>query len=505
MNKKTKTILLVILALLLVVEIGFVAFVAVVGDNQESTEPSETAAPTETEAAEEVTEAPTEETEAPTEEPTEPPTEAPTEPEEQNSFILTFTGDCTLGTNRDSWNNQYHFIKLIGEDYDYPFANVVEYFENDDFTMINLEGVLAESGSASNKRFTFRGPTAYTQIMTGSSVEAVTLANNHTEDFGKAGYESTVEALKGAGITYVEKNASALYTTESGLTIGLYAAAFNFDMGDIKSEIKNLRSQGADIIVCAFHWGTEGAYRPNNTQQSIARQAIDAGADIIYGHHPHVLQKVEEYNDGIIYYSLGNFSFGGSVYPQDYDSAVLQQEVVRNEDGSFSLGKLNIIPVSISSITGRNNFQPTPLAETDKAYDRVLSKLDGTFTGPNLKVDYGDKETEPPTEAPTEAPTEGTAPSEPSSGGATEAPSSGDNSGATEAPSSGNTGATQPPSSGESSGSGSGESGGTDTGSSSGSESGSSGSDSGSSSGGESGGSSSDSSGSGGDNPSAEP
>ena len=500
MNKKTKIILLVVLALLLVVEVGFVAFVAMKDNTPAPTEPSETAAPTETQAE---TEAPTEATEAPTEEPTEPPTEAPTEPEEQSSFILTFTGDCTLGTNRDSWNNQYHFIKLIGEDYDYPFANVVEYFENDDFTMINLEGVLAESGSASNKRFTFRGPTAYTQIMTGSSVEAVTLANNHTEDFGKAGYESTVNALQGAGITYVEKNSSAIYTTEGGLTIGLYAAAFNFDMGDIKSEIKNLRSQGADIIVCAFHWGTEGAYRPNNTQQSIARQAIDAGADIIYGHHPHVLQKVEEYNDGIIYYSLGNFSFGGSVYPQDYDSAVLQQEVIRNEDGSFSLGKLNIIPVSISSISGRNNFQPTPLAETDKAYDRVLSKLDGTFNGPNLKVDYGDddKETQPPE---TQAPTEGEKP--------------------TEAPSGGNTGATQPPSGGESGGSGSGESGGSTgsesgssggTDSGSGSESGSgssSGSDSGSSSGGESGGSSSDSggssfdsSGSGGDNTPAEP
>lgn len=496
MNKQTKIILLIVLALLLVVEVGFIGFVAMVGDDQEPTA-AETTAPTETQQAE--TEAPTEATEAPTEDATEPPTEAPTEPEEQTSFTLTFTGDCTLGTNRDSWNNQYHFIKLIGEDYDYPFANVVQYFENDDFTMINLEGVLAESGSAAGKRFTFRGPTAYTQIMTGSSVEAVTLANNHTEDFGKAGYQSTVEALQGAGITYVEKNASAIYTTEGGLTIGLYAAAFNFDMGDIRSEIKSLRDQGADIIVCAFHWGTEGAYRPNNTQQSIARQAIDAGADIIYGHHPHVLQKVEEYNDGIIYYSLGNFSFGGSVYPQDYDSAVLQQEVVRNEDGSFSLGKLNIIPVSISSISGRNNFQPTPLAETDKAYDRVLSKLDGTFKGPNLTVDYGDddKETQPPE---TQAPTEGEKPTEAPSGGATEAPSGG------------NTGTTQPPSGGESGDTGS-ESGGDSSGSSSGSDAGSgsesgsgssSGSEGGSSSGGESGGSSSDS-GSGGADAPAEP
>ena len=334
---------------------------------------------------------------------TEPVETAPaeTEPQEER-FLLTFVGDCTFGSNPTNYFAGYGFIKTVGEDYRYPFQNVIDYFENDDFTMINLEGPLCDSGYPVQKKHTFRGPTAYTQIMTGSSVEAVTLANNHTEDFGKAGYASTTQALSDAGITYVEKNGTAMYTTDSGLKIGLYAASFDFSVSDIKKDIAQLRADSAEIVVCAFHWGTEGAYRPSSAQQSYAHQAIDAGADIVYGNHPHVLQKIEEYGDGIIYYSLGNCSFGGSGSPQDYDAAILQQEVIRDADGNVSLGELTIIPITVSSAGNYNNYQPTPLEEGSKAYERAMSKLDGSFKGADLVVDYSkldnnkDKATEPP-------------------------------------------------------------------------------------------------------------
>ena len=114
------------------------------------------------------------------------------------------------------------------------------------------------------------------------------------------------------------------------------------------------------------------------------KAAIDAGANIVWGHHPHVLQPIEEYNGGIIYYSLGNFAFGGNSVPKDHDTAVLQQEIIREPDGSIHLGKLTIIPCSVSSIKERNNFQPTPYEEGSEEYKRVLSKLDGTYGGPNL-------------------------------------------------------------------------------------------------------------------------
>ena len=324
---------------------------------------------------------------------TQPPTEpAPTEPPEEH-FWLTFAGDCTLGSTPGLAYHRHSFIKVVKEDYDFPFANVAQYFKNDDFTIVNLESVLADSGKGASKRFVFRGPTAYTNILTGSSVEAVTLANNHSKDFGTAGYNSTKQALEGAGVTYVEENKTALYTTESGLKIGLYADAFSFSKTAINNNIQKLKDEGAEVIICAFHWGKEGSYRPNSTQKTYAKIATEAGAHIVYGHHPHVLQKIVQKENSVIFYSLGNFSFGGHADPQDYDSALLQQEIIREPDGTIRLGELRRIPVNCSSIKGRNNYQPTPCEEGSKMYDRILTKLDGTFKGKDLVVNYSKKET----------------------------------------------------------------------------------------------------------------
>ena len=399
MNLTAKKILLVILALVLVVEIGFI-FVLIGGNKDIPAEPIATTEPavTETIAPVETTVPPTE-TVAPTETiaPTEPPvTEPPvTEPKEKH-YTLSFAGDCTLGSTKSNWNNPNHFIQTIGEDYDYPFANVREYFENDDFTIINLEGPLTdESSGAQSKQFAFRGPTAYSAIMTGSSVEAVTLANNHAEDYGKAGYTSTKQVLDDAGITYVEKDKTALHTTESGLKIGLYASSFsNITTKGIQNGIAQLKKDGAEIIICAFHWGEEGVYRPDGTQQKMAKVAIDAGAHVVYGHHPHVLQPIEQYGSGYIFYSMGNFSFGGAALPQDYDTVLLQLDVIRDENGRIRLGELTTIPCSYKSDAGQNSFQPTPVEE-GATYDRILKKLGGEFTGGNLNVDYGKLEPKP--------------------------------------------------------------------------------------------------------------
>lgn len=337
---------------------------------------------------------------------------AQTEPQVQDSFLLTFVGDCTLGSTESARSAAYSFVGTVGTDYDFPFDNVRKYFENDDFTIANLEVVLSDTNtSVGGKTFTFRGDTAYTRILTGSSVEAVTLANNHSMDHGASGYSDTKAALDSAGVTYVEDNGSAIYTTGGGLVIGLYAVSFYRNDRDMANEIASLRRQGADIIIAAVHWGTEGSYRASSTQQSWGHALIDAGVDIVYGCHPHVLQKIESYSGGVIYYSLGNFSFGGNTNPRDRDSVIIQQEVIREPDGSFSLGEMTLIPVAISSSSGRNNYQPVPYEEDSAEYLRALSKLDGTFTGPDLVVDYSfldgnkddsgtDSTGEPDTEAP---------------------------------------------------------------------------------------------------------
>lgn len=319
---------------------------------------------------------------------TQPPTTLPTETEPQEErFLLTFAGDCTFGSTPNNYFAGYGFLKTVGEDYRYPFANVIGYFENDECSFVNLEGPLCDEGYPVQKKHTFHGPTAYVSILTENSVEMVTLANNHTLDYGQRGYEATLTALDAAGVPYVERDASRILTTPNGLTIGIYGAAYyRLDTEDMAAEITAMKEQGCDLIIYAPHWGTEGAYKPTTEQLEVGHAAIDAGADIVWGSHPHVLQPIEEYNGGILYYSLGNFAFGGNIYPRDFDTALLQQEIIRDAQGNVSLGELTIVPCNISSVADRNNYQPTPYEARTEEYERILSKLNGTWDGPDLKI-----------------------------------------------------------------------------------------------------------------------
>ena len=313
------------------------------------------------------------ETQAPTTQPTE------TEPPEER-FLLTFAGDCTLGCVPEAYYATVGFIKTVGDDYEYPFRNVIDYFENDEFSMVNLEGTLTKDGARQNKSFTFIGPPDYVNILTENSVEAVTVANNHTWDFGELGYKTTLETLDGAGVPYVRQNNTQIVTTQNGLTIGLYATVYYaMDTEDMVESVQGLKEQGVDLVVVAPHWGGEGFYTPDKSQTEYAYAAIDAGADIVYGAHPHVLQPVEEYNGGIIYYSLGNFVFGGNSNPEDYDTAIFQQEVIRDAEGNVRLGELKVIPCSVSSASSYNNYQPTPYEEGSEEYNRVLAKVGGNW------------------------------------------------------------------------------------------------------------------------------
>lgn len=314
------------------------------------------------------------------------PATEPTEPPEVR-YLLTFVGDCTLGANPSNTYADVGFIRTVGEDYGYPFRNVLDWFANDECTFLNLEGPLSDRGNPMQKKHVFRGPTAYVQILTENAVEAVTIANNHSLDYGQTAYDSTVTVLQEAGIPFAERDRTCVFTTENGLTIGMYGAVYyRLDEAEITAGISALEDQGCDLVIFAPHWGIEGSYRPNAQQTNLGHAAIDAGADIVWGSHPHVLQPVEHYNGGVIYYSLGNFSFGGNGDPRDYDTALLQQEVIRSADGSARLGELMILPASVSSVRERNNYQPTPYEPGTPGYERVMQKLDGSWEGSNLPI-----------------------------------------------------------------------------------------------------------------------
>lgn len=237
------------------------------------------------------------------------------------------------------------------------------------------------------KKHVFRGPVEFVQILTENSVEAVSLANNHTMDYGARGYTQTKETLETAGIPYVERDASMVFTTKNGLTIGLYGAVYDrLDRESILSGIRELDAQGLDLVIFAPHWGYEGSFIPNREQTELGRAAIEAGADIVWGSHPHVLQPVENWEDGIIFYSLGNFAFGGNGKPGDFDTAILQQEIFRDARGNVTLGETVRIPASVSSNTRWNDFRPTLYEPGTAEYDRVLAKLSGTWNQSCIKI-----------------------------------------------------------------------------------------------------------------------
>ena len=383
-NKSLRTVLICVICVLVTVLVALASLLVIRATQQPSGTVETTAATTQSTTAA-TTEATTATTEATT-----VATTVETEPQPVR-YVLTFAGDCTLG-NQKGASLQSGFVGTIGTDYSYPFADVMEYFANDTATFINLEGTFTEYPYAEDKMFAFKGPKEYINILTQGSVEFANVANNHSYDYGQQGYNDTIALLEENGIAYGESKQRTIFEVADGLKIGVYSVAGAYNTNGLAENIKALKKEGADIIVACMHWGEEYYYVPNQDQIIIARAAIDAGADIVYGHHPHVLQKIEEYKDGIIFYSLGNFSFGGNNSPADKDTAILQQEFIRYPDGTLEMGELTIIPCYVSGILEYgNDYQPMPIPETDEtAYQRVLTKLAGKYHLTNLYVSYRD-------------------------------------------------------------------------------------------------------------------
>lgn len=309
------------------------------------------------------------------------------EAEEQKTFLISMIGDCTLGTVPGYEGSQYAYETIVGVDYAYPFAKTKQYFENDDLTFANFESCLTNSEDAVSKTFVFKADPDYAQVMKEGSVELVTLANNHINDFGEQGVKDTQEALQSVGVSSVGRDECLIYETEGRLKLGIYAGSF-VETTQIQAGIQQLKDQGAQFTIAALHWGDEGSYSPNQTQISQAHAAIDAGADFVYGSHPHTLQPYEEYNGNYIYYSMGNWTFGGNTNPRDKDTFILQLTLERQDDGSVVVTERTHIPCASSGETGYNNYQPVPYEEDSDGYARVISKLDGTYSGDNLTIDY---------------------------------------------------------------------------------------------------------------------
>ena len=292
------------------------------------------------------------------------------------SLTLSVVGDCTLGTDEnfdyDTSLNAYY------ENYgtDYFMANVKSIFSADDLTIANFEGTLTESTEREDKQFAFKAPASYANILTAGSVEAVNTANNHSHDYGEESFNDTLKALDAANIIHFGYDETAI-TEVKGVKVGLVGIyELNDHLGreeQLKQNIAKVKQDGAQLIVVIFHWGNEKEEVPDDNQKTLGHLAIDEGADLVCGHHPHVLQGIEEYKGKNIVYSLGNFCFGGNAYPSDMDTMIFQQTFTIDQNGVKDDNVTNIIPCSISSDSDYNNYQPTP-AEGEEA-TRIIQKI----------------------------------------------------------------------------------------------------------------------------------
>ena len=282
------------------------------------------------------------------------------------SFTISAVGDCTFGTDENfayegSMPAKYDEVG----DFNYFFENVKSVFEEDDLTIVNFEGTLTDSTTREDKQFAFKADKSYAEILTDGFVEAANLANNHSKDYGEQSYNDTMDALDEAGITNFGYDRVAIKKVK-GIKVGLvgtYVLADGLGVKDsMEKNIQDLKDEGAQVIIASFHWGEEKAEYPNDVQVELAHAAIDAGADLVLGHHPHVLQGIEQYKGKNIVYSLGNFCFGGNMYPSDMDTMIFQQTFTLKGGKLQEDNVTNIIPCSISSVEDYNNYQPTPAA-----------------------------------------------------------------------------------------------------------------------------------------------
>ncbi len=344
---------------------------------------------------------------------------------EPEYFTISMIGDCTLAEakTRRGWGSAYQTV--VGKDYAYPFANTVSYFDSDYLTIANLECTLSDNYYDSIEQFVFLAPAAYGNILSQGGVDFVTLANNHTMDFGENAYNDTAASLDASGVKYAGEDEIYIYERDDGVKIGLYCLyhqltynALSIKYEDVQKRLisegkemitaarSKLEEAGADYFVAVLHMGREGYYETTDSQVEVCRHAVDAGFDLVYCTHAHRLQPAETYGNGLIFYGLGNWSFGGHTNPGNgtdpgaYDTGIAQVTLCRRGT-EVTMDSYTFIPCCISSSAGvnldsfvptantLNNYQPTPYAENGNAFNRTLSMLNGTYEGANYNTDYG--------------------------------------------------------------------------------------------------------------------
>jgi poly-gamma-glutamate synthesis protein (capsule biosynthesis protein) len=298
----------------------------------------------------------------------------------EGTLTLSFIGDCSIGDSFSTRNYDKGYAKTVDKNgYDWPFSLVRSYLDTDDLTVANLEVVFTTKKKQANKEMNLTADPKYAQVLLHSGVDAVNTANNHSFDFLAAGYQESMKTLDGAGIPHfgtispgsVDMTDKILVYDVKGIKIGFVGFTYpqDSDLNRIAKRIQSLRDQGCGLVIASLHWGRELHTAPSSWQYVYAKKILDSGADVIYGHHPHILQPVHFYKGKPIFYSLGNFTFG-TMGRADPDTGIFQLRYSLTEEGPV-LNNFAVIPCRTQ---GSGDYRPYVLEEETER-QAMLKKL----------------------------------------------------------------------------------------------------------------------------------
>jgi hypothetical protein len=312
---------------------------------------------------------------------------APIIKDTNTEVLMSAVGDCTIGTDT-KFNYETSLPAMVvkqDKDFSYLFKNVSSIFRTDDVTIANLETTFTDSTDKENKQFTFKASSDYAKSLPLGSIEGVNISNNHIYDYKQKGFEDTKLALENVNVNYFGEGSKWVTKIKEQSFGFLGYRGWSLDkvfLSKLKEDITELKKTNS-VVIINFHWGSENQYYPIEAQKELAYYAIDNGADIILGHHPHVIQGIEQYKNRIIAYSLGNFCFGGNSNPKDKDTFIFQSNFKFTNNSLTSIG-IRVIPCSISSVSYRNDYCPTVLKGDAKV--NLLTKLNKLSADAGFKI-----------------------------------------------------------------------------------------------------------------------
>lgn len=289
---------------------------------------------------------------------------------------FSFGGDCVLGSDVGEHALPDSIDSAIKEKgLGWLFDGILPVFSSDDLTLVNLETVLQKDAAGFKKRqHNFRGLPEYAHALTLGSVEAVNVANNHHIDFTASGRKSTIAALEKEGTRYSGYGHLDVYE-KNGVRVGfggIRETTYRGKPEQVDKDIAALKGMGCHYIIYSMHFGKEYAREHNALQTKMARHAVDAGADLVIGTHTHVVQGLEKYNGGLIFYSLGNLVFGGNRHLTEFDALLFQADV-HFENGEWQRLEVRLLPVLTTGARPLNDFRPILAGGDDKT--TVMQKI----------------------------------------------------------------------------------------------------------------------------------